>query len=392
MGGHAMTRACWLEIDLDRLTHNFLAFKEMVGGKVKIMPAIKANAYGHGIVACAKTLEECGADYLGVGSVEEGILLRENGVKMPILIFASNLIEETAHIYVQHKLIPTILSFSAAQAFSAAADGPAGIFIKIDTGRGRIGINAEDFPALFRDVSTLPNIKVEGVYSHMAAVDWPDVGAEYALWQYERFTAAMCAIGAAANEIPFRQLANTPGSIALPEIRMGGVCPGRALWGYSPLSPREEHPRLETPLVSWKSRLVHINEVTGGKFGGKFAAVQLKEPKRIGIMAGGLGDGLSPKLSHSYVLLHGRKCPVASSLSLEHTILDLTDFPEAVVGDEIVILGRQGGEEITLEQRIQEWERTVPAIWTGINPHIDRLYYKNGKRWGVSSNDRMTTF
>ena len=144
--------------------------------------------------------------------------------------------------------------------------------------------------------------------------------------------------------------------------------------------------------MSWKSRIIHINEVIGGKFGEKFAATKLDTPKRIGIMVGGLGDGLCPKLSTSYVLLHGCKCPVASSLSLEHTILDLTDFPDAQVGDEVVIMGRQGEEEITLAQRMEEWGRSIPTIWTEISPHLDRVYYKDGKLWGVAKDERLIVF
>nr|WP_106779245.1 alanine racemase [Lysinibacillus timonensis] len=389
MRKYQMSRFCWLEINLDNLRDNFMQFRQMVGHDVKIMPAIKANAYGHGIVACGKVLEECGANYLGVGSVDEGILLRENGVKMPILIFASNLVQETANLYAEYQLIPTILSVEAAKAFSDVVSKPSDIFIKIDTGRGRLGVNAEVFANLYREVSKLPNLHVEGVYSHMGAVNWPDLGPDYAMWQFSRFKSALDALGKDAEKIPFSQLANTPGSIALPEIRMSGVCPGRAMWGYSPLAQRETHPDLKAPLVSWKSRLVHVNEVIGGKFGENHASVQLEEPKRIGIMAGGLGDGISPKLAGGYVLLHGRKCPVASTLSLEHTILDLTDFPEAQVGDEIVILGRQGEEEITLEQRIKEWECSVPQIWTNISPHLDRLYYRDGRLWAVAKNERF---
>lgn len=108
MKDYQISRFCWLEFNMDNLRDNFLVLKKMVGPDVKIMPAIKVNAYSHGIVACGKVLEECGADYLGVGSIDEGILLRENGVNMPILIFASNLIQETANLYVQYHLIPTI--------------------------------------------------------------------------------------------------------------------------------------------------------------------------------------------------------------------------------------------------------------------------------------------
>ena len=389
MAKYQMSRFCWVEFNMDHLRDNFLAMKKMVGPDVKVMPAIKVNAYSHGIVACGKVLEECGADYLGVGSIDEGILLRKYGVKIPILIFASNLIQETANLYVEHDLMPTILTVEAAKAFSNTVTQPSNVFIKIDTGRGRLGVNAEELPELYKAVSTLPNLHVEGIYSHMAAVNWPDAGADYAMWQYSRFKHALDEIGEEADQIAFCQLANTPGSIALPDIRMNGVCPGRAMWGFSPLSKREEHPDLKAPLVSWKSRLVHINEVIGGKFGEKYAAIQMDTPKRIGIMVGGLGDGISPKLPGGYVLLHGRKCPVASSISLEHTILDLTDFPDAKVGDEVVIMGRQGDEEITREQRMEEWGRSIPTIWTEISAHLDRHYYRDGKLWAVAKDEEF---
>lgn len=381
----------WLEINLDNLQNNFLAYKAMVGPDVKIMPAIKVNAYGHGIIACGKVLEESGADYLGVGSVEEGMLLRKNGVRMPILIFASNLIQEAAPLYVEHNLIPTILSVEAAEAFSKAVGdkGPRNIFIAMDTGRGRLGVNAEVFPEFYKKISALKNLHVEGVYSHMAKVDWPDKGDEYALWQYERFQKAMAGIGDAAEQIPFRQLANTPAGIALPQLRLTGVCPGRAMWGYSPLEKRPGHPDLKAPFTAWKSRLVHINEVWGGKFGPNYSAVKLAEPKRIGIMVGGMGDGISTALSKGYVLLRGRKCPIASSLSLEHTILDLTDFPDAKVGDEIVLLGKQGGEEITLAQRMEDWNLPVPRIWTNISCHLDRYYYRQGRLWAIGKDQEL---
>ncbi|MCH4097345.1 MAG: alanine racemase [Acidaminococcus provencensis] len=383
-------RVNWLEIDLDALEQNFKNYKAMVGPDIKIMPAIKVNAYGHGIIACAKVLEEAGADYLGVGTVEEGILLREQGVKMPILIFASNLLEETAPLYVEHRLIPTVLSLEGAKAVAqAAGQKKQDIFIGMDTGRGRLGVNAEKFPELFRSIQQLPQLHVEGVYSHMAKVGWPDADNQYALWQRDRFQKAMDAIGKAAEAIPFRQLANTPAGIALPELRFTGVCPGRAMWGYSPLEKRPGHPEFTAPLKAWKSRLIHVNEVWGGKFGPNFSAVQLTAPKRIGIMAGGIGDGFQAPLSQGYVLLNGRKCPVASSLSLEHTILDLTDFPEAKPGDEIVILGRQGEEEITLEQHMKDWNLNIPKVWVTISRHIDRQYYRHGKLWAVGRENKL---
>ncbi len=385
-----LKRSCWLEISLDNLRDNFMAYKKTVGPGIKVMPAIKANAYGHGIVACGKELEACGADYLGVGDISEAISLRKNGVTMPILIFASNTIAEVADLYIEYNLIPTILSVTEAAAISAIAKGKTPVFVKIDTGRGRLGVNAEDFPAFYRKITALPNIHVEGVYSHIAGGDWPGKEPDYTVWQYERFSSAIDALGEDGQKIPFRQLANTPVGIAYPQIRMTGVCPGRAMWGYSPLSMREGHPVLNYPMTAWKSRLVHVNEVCGGKFGEKYAATKLSNPLRIGIMAGGLGDGLSPKLAGSSVLVRGKRVPVASSLSLEHAILDLTACPEAEMGDEVVIFGTQGNEEITFNQRMEEWGKGIPGMWVDISPHVARLYFKNGSLCAISENETLT--
>jgi len=387
---YPLKRSCWLEINLDSVRDNFMAYKKMIGDEIKVMPAVKAGAYGHGIVACCKELEACGADYLGVGDISEAISLRDHGVKMPLLIFASNTIEEVVDLYVKYDLIPTILTLREAEAFSAAAGKLRDVFVKIDTGRGRLGVNAEEFPNFFRAITKLPNIHVEGVYSHIAGGNWPGDGPDYTTWQYERFAAAIDALGEDGKRIPFRQLANTPVGIAYPDFRMTGVCPGRAIWGFSPLSRREGHPDLTYPMVAWKSRLVHVNEVCGGKFGEKYAATKLEEPKRIGIMVGGLSDGLPEKFAKSEVLIRGKRIPVASSISLEHTILDLSGCPEAEPGDEVIIIGKQGSEEITLDQRIAEWGIGVPSIWVNIAPHVARFYYKGGTLHSVWEGEKLT--
>lgn len=385
-----LKRDCWLEIDLNLLKNNFLAIKGMVGPGIKVMPAVKANAYGHGIIACGKELEACGADYLGMGNIDEAIMLRKNGITMPLLIFASNLITEVADIYIKYNLIPTILTYEEAESISKAALSPHPIFIKMDCGRGRLGINAEEFPVLFKKISALPNLKIEGIYSHMCAVDWPDkASTDYARWQFKRFQNALTSSGAEALNIPFLQLANTPASIALPELRMTGICPGRAIWGYSPLEKRTTHPDLKMPMVAWKSRLLHLHYTLGGNFGENFTPKRLNKPLLIGVMAGGISDGISSRQAYGYVLIRGKRVPVASSICLEHTILDLTTCPEAQPGDEVIIFGRQGDKEITMEEVRKLWDRDLVSFWTAITPHVQRIYLRNGKPCAVSSIDHL---
>lgn len=385
-----LRRDCWLEIDLDAVRGNFAALRAMVGPDIKIMPAVKANAYSHGIIETCRVLEDAGADYLGVGNIDEAILLRENGIKMPILIFAGNLVEEAAELYIKYRLIPTIFTVKAAQSISRLSSSKHPVFLGIETGRGRLGVNAEEFPELVRQVAALPGIRIEGIYSHMAGADWPDRPQEYARWQYERFLNGIRVLDELKLSVPFIQLANTPASIACPELRLTGICPGRAIWGYSPLEQREGHPVLSFPMKAWKSRLLMVKDVAGGKFDPDFKAVRLDPPKHIGVMAGGVSDGISPKFARGgYVLVRGKKVPVASSICLEHTILDLTDCPEAQEGDEVVLFGKQGKSEITMEELRASFGRDLMEFWTGITPHISRVYYEGGKPCSVTHGDRI---
>lgn len=386
-----MTRSCWLEVDLDSVKNNFYELRKHVTQNVKIMAVVKANAYGLGIVQCSKILEECNADILGVGSLKDGIKLRKNNIKLPILIFASNMIKELANLYAENDLIPTILTYEQARSMSEiASTKPHPIFLKVETGRGRLGINSEDMINFVKKVKALPNVSIDGIYSHMADVNWPDISGEYSLWQYERFSKLIEELAENNIEIPFLQLANSGGLVAYPNIQLSGVAPGSALWGYSALEPREQHPHLKNVLISWKSRLVQIKEVIGGKFGENFAAVKLNKPKRIGVIVGGLSDGIDHRQGvGGEVIIRGKKHPIASSISIEHSIVDLSDCPEAAIGDEVVILGKQGTEEITFNHLCKHWDRTPLEFLTSLNLDLARVYLRNNAIYSIDTGEEL---
>ena len=385
-------RSCWLEISLDHIKNNFNSIQEMAGKNVTVMPAVKANAYGHGVLVPCKALEEAGAQILSVGSIDEGIHLREYGVQTKILIFASNLIEEVADLYVKYNLTPTIMYKFQAEAISKAAGKEYGVFVKIETGRGRLGVNAEEAGALVRDISALPNIRVDGIYSHFAYTGWDEAKKAYPLWQFERFTKALDEIESYGIHIPFAQLVNTPGGIAYPDLRLTGMCPGRGIWGFSPLERRAGHPNLELAFTAWKSRLLNVKEVIGGKFGPNCEAIRLEKARRIGIVCGGASDGISRKHPKGgEVLIHGKRVPVCCSMSLEHMTVDLTNCPEAQPGDEVVIMGKQGNEEITQDELMQLWGISIPYFWTSIPEHVERLYFENGKAVAVARGYEVET-
>ena len=385
-------RTCWLEIDLDRIKENFRKIQEMVGDKVTVMPAVKANAYGHGVIMAVKALEEAGAKVVAVGNLDEAIKLRQAGITIQIVVFASNLVTEVVQLYVQYHLTPTIMYPFQAKAISEAAQEETGIFVKIETGRGRLGINAEGCADAIREMAAMPNIRVDGIYSHMAYAGWDESKKDYPMWQYERFCKALDQLESYGIHIPFAQLVNTPGSIAYPDIRLTGACPGRGIWGYSPLERREGHPDLQPAMVAWKSRLLIVKDVTGGKLGPNFEAVRLEKPKKIGILAGGVSDGVGQKQAKGgVVLVRGKRVPICSPMSLEHMTIDLTDCPNAQPGDEVVIMGRQGDEEITREELMELWGVNIPYFWTAIPEHLERVYFENGAPVAVARGYEIET-
>ena len=384
-----LTRSNWVEVNLDAIANNFKKLREMVGKDIMIMPAVKANAYGHGILESARILEECGADVMGIGSVEEGIALRNYGIKTPLLIFASNTVEEVADVYVKYNLIPTVMYAFQGAAMSKAAEAAGKeevpIFIKVECGRGRLGINVEEAPPIIAEIAAMPHIKLAGIYTHLCDTKWEDQGGnDYTRWQNQRFSTMLDALEAKGITAPFIQIANTAASIAMPEIRHQGICPGRAIWGYSPLDPRPEHPALQQAMMAWKTRLILTKDTIGGKFGPGFKNVRLEKPLHIGIIPCGLNDGVDHKNSAGSVLVGGKRIPVGSSESLEHTILDLTQAPEAQVGDEVVIFGKQGDEEITYKEVSKLWDRNLSEWLTGINPNIPRVYFQSGKAVSIA--------
>lgn len=382
--GELLTRSNWVEVDLDAIANNFNQLRQMVGKDILIMPAVKSNAYGHGILESCRILEECGANYLGVGTVEEGIALRKYGIQMPLLIFASNTIWEAADIYVKYDLIPTIMYLDQVESISKAAI-TAGkkeqrIFVKVESGRGRLGINCEEATDVITEIVKQPAIKLEGIYTHLCDTKWEDQNSnDYTRWQNKRFNAMLDTLEKRGIKPPFIQIANTAASIAMADIRHTGICPGRAIWGYSPLDPRPEHPDLHQALIAWKTRVIITKDVIGGKFGPNFKNIIMDHPLHIGIIPCGLNDGIDHKQAGGYVLVRGKKVPVGSSESLEHTILDLTNAPEVEVGDEVVIVGKQGNESISYKEVMKLWDRNLSEFLTGINPTIPRIYFRHGK-------------
>lgn len=379
-----LTRSCWIEVDLDALESNLRQLRKVVGPEVKIMPAVKANGYGLGLTKVCEAVLAAGAEVLACGCIDDAIELRQAGIKAPIFVFASNTVTEVVDLYVQYDLMPTILMPEQAEALSGKVDRETGVFVKIETGRGRIGVPAEEALPFLRQVSSLPNIKVMGVYTHVAEANWPDKNTSgYIDWQFKRFKGAYDDAKAAGLDIPIWQMANSVAAICLPQTRFTGTCVGRLPGGHETLEKRPESPDLKPAMKAWKSRIIQIKKVAGGRFGPKGEAVILEKPATVGVIPCGVYDGLMANQKAGEVLVRGKRVKVWSGISLEHFVIDLSGCPEAQAGDEVVIFGKQGNEEITIADLCKLWGLPLTHFLGHLNPHMARVYFRNGKPIGI---------
>jgi alanine racemase len=333
-------RPLWMEIDPAALAHN-LAYVRGLAGQRRVIASVKANAYGHGAVEIACRLEALGIDTLWTGSIAEAIAMREAGIKARILLFAGYLPGEIPQLLARG-FVPTIYDREGALAVSRAARTPAPIYVKVDSGLGRLGVPLPEAESLIRDIVALPNIQIEGIYSHLPFGD--AVGRDWALAHYQGFAALLERLASMGIRPAVTQVWASSGLLAqLPDI-CNTVCVGHLLYGLSTVSdevaPATE---LQRAMSAIKTCLIHVAHHAAGEdlainggYGGRNARV-------TGVVPLGLGDGMrNPVDGQSLtLLLRGRRVPVLG-VSLEHTTLDLTEFGSAEVGDEATVVGAGG--------------------------------------------------
>ena len=337
-------------INLDHLTHNLSLLQRLVG-KREIWPAIKANAYGHGATPIAKHLYSRGLRTMCVAHVSEAISLREAGVPATFVVLSTPL-PEHAEALVAGGCEPVICTMDIARALAAAArkaDKEIAVHIGVDTGMGRIGIPPEDAAAFLDDCLTLPGLRVRGIMSHFPRADEPD--KTYSKGQLARFQALLGQIPERA--IPIRHFANSAAIFDLPASHLDAVRPGIALYGLRP-SPTIANPRVNAlrPILEWTSRITFLKEMPAGaglSYGHTF---HCERPSLIGTIPVGYGDGLNRRLSNTCdVLAGGVRCPQVGTITMDQTLIDLTEVRGQVkLGDEVVLIGRRGAETITADE------------------------------------------
>jgi alanine racemase len=359
-------------VDLDAAAHNIRAVRRLVGPERRLFAVIKADGYGYGAFEMGDLFARNGADCLAVADLAEGVRLRERGLTIPILVYPNSLPEAAADT-LRHGLIPTLVDLDAAHAYSAAASGPCEVFVKIDVGLERLGVPAEQAVKTIVAMLERPRLRLAGLCAHPHA----EVGSDpaYADWQLARFTAVVDELEARGLRVPIRLVAATPWVLRFPHAYLNAVDPGRLLYGMI-LSGETPPVPLRPVFGALSSRVIALKELAPRERFAEAAPFPVRAPMRLGVIPMGSADGLN-WLHAGRVLVRGQDAPVIGAPSLEHTRIDLTAVSGAAVGDEVVIIGRQGDRRITPEEVAARNGLGLHHVATTIGSRVTRVYLRS---------------
>lgn len=393
------TRPNWAEVSLSALRHNFRVVQEHVGPEVTICAVVKCNAYGHGVEECAPALQQAGAAWFGVTSTDEGIVLRENGITVRILVMCGLYPGEEEEA-LRYSLTPTVFRLDQAEALARVAARlrlaqPVPVHLKVDTGMGRLGLPLAELPSFAEAVKRLPQIDLEGFFSHLASSEVLD--DVHTAEQIERYDQALRILAEHGLYPRMRHLANSGGVQARPNTWQNFVRPGLLLYGYEyPVSrhdgaPVTHVPRLALePVLSWKTHVLGLRDVPAGQPLGYGGAYVTAAPARIAVVSVGYGDGLSRKVSlhagealssgvdplvgHGEALLRGHRAPMVGRVAMDLTLLDVTHIPGAAVGDEVVLIGHSGNQQITAWDLARSSDTIVYETLCNLSKRVPRRH------------------
>lgn len=367
----------YVRIDMDAILQNIRAVKKKAG--VPVMAIIKADAYGHGALQLARLLqEEC--SFFGVSSMLEARELREFGLESPILILGQTPVQ-LFPIAVEENIRPAIFSYGDAKALSdeAVKQGKTARFhFAVDTGMSRIGFQATASSAdECAKICALPGLEAEGIFSHFATADCADLSKS--LEQARKFDAFCDMLTARGIHIPLRHLNNSAGLINFPR-HYEMVRSGIVTYGLYPSEEVDKEKLDLTPALEWHSRISHVKTLEAGReisYGGTYVT---KAETRVATIPTGYADGYRRALSGKFhVLIRGKRAPILGRVCMDQMMVDVTDIPEAKVDDDVVLIGRSGGEVITVEDMAAATDTINYEIICGVSRRVPRLYVRGGK-------------
>lgn len=374
-------RAAWVEVNLKAIEHNARRLAQ-IAAPAELMAMVKANAYGHGAIPVSQAAVRGGAKWLGVYTIGEGIELRRAGITAPILVVGPTL-PPFARAGVAHDLTLTVFSLDVARAIADAArerHTRARVHLKIDTGMARLGVLPEDALDFARAVCQLPNLEIEGVFTHFAMADTPDAfdvpgwGKAYTQTQLEKFRRVLASLENAGIVPRYRHCANSPATLNLAEARFNLVRSGILLYGLDP-SPEVPRPADFVPALSFKTQVALVKDVPAGTYVSYGCTFRTERPTRLAVIMVGYADGFRRKpTNYGEVLIRGKRAPIAGRVCMDQTMIDVTEIEGVQVGDEVVLMGKQGHEEICAEEVGEKLGTNNYEAIATISARLERRY------------------
>ncbi|MBS0152839.1 MAG: alanine racemase [Nitrospira sp.] len=361
-------------VDLTALAYNLSQIRRLLSPSCDIMPVVKANAYGHGAIETARALVQQKVGYLAVFSIEEAVALRQAGIAISMLVLGPFFPQQVEDL-IAYRLTPVVSDLSIIEVLAHAARSrttPYSIHLKVETGMNRLGLTQDDLETLFTKRAFPSSLHLEGLMSHLADSDGETLDATDA--QMARFNRALSIARDAGYEVPLVHLSNSASIIRFPSAHYTMVRPGIMLYGYHTLPSTIPAPDLQ-PVLSLTTCIAQLRHIRPGdrvSYNGTFIA---RRSTRIAVLPIGYADGLSRRLSNrGVVLIRGRRVPIIGLVCMDMVMVDVTTVPDATIGDEVVMIGQQGGEKITAKD-IAEWTGTIPyEVLCAISPRVPRRY------------------
>ncbi len=371
-------RPTWAEIDLNKLAANFREVRRKVGTETSVMAVVKANAYGHGAVECAQKLASEGADWFGVALPEEAFQLREAGIEQPILSLGGFWAGQEAAC-IKHRVVPVIYRSEMAETFDAAARTAgvaAEVFVKVDTGMGRLGVRYAQLSEFLDRLRSCQNIRVTGVMTHFAAADEPELNS-YTEKQIARFNYSLEQFATRGINPTYRAASNSAATFAHTSARFNMVRPGGVLYGLwrDILQPIAELTPSLQAVMSLRTRIALLKSVAQGQPLGYGCTFRTERETTVATLPVGYHDGLMRALSNQgRVIVRGHLAPIIGRISMDLTLIDVTDVPEVATGDCVTLIGEDGKFSITAEDIARQASTLSYEITCGISERVPRRY------------------
>jgi alanine racemase len=378
------------EIDLSAIAHNVEELRRITHPNARLMAVVKANGYGHGAVEVARCALQNGAERLGVARIDEGIQIREAGIKAPVLIFGYSPPELAAEL-LEYDLTQTVYTLAFARALSqtAVAIGkPIRIHLKVDTGMGRLGLLPQNFKSRGSDristgaveetlaIAGLKGLELEGIFTHFATADSTD--KRYTENQLDLFLNYLSRLRAAGVHPAVKHAANSAALIDMPRSHLDMVRPGIAIYGLYPSGEVNKARITLKPAMTLRSTVIHLKKVPAGFHISYGITYTTRKPTTIATVPVGYADGLNRLLSsRGQMLVHGKRVPIVGRVCMDLTMLDVGSIDNIQVGDDAVIFGQQGNASITVDEMASVLNTISYEIVSTITARVPRVYLRS---------------